>query len=370
MQRILYFTPNYAPHNNAAAVRSGFIIKYLKERGYNITSLSGNQTSADKTFFFLFPSNKRTAYFRLLKQVLCGFELFFRVLFSSYDKYIFSTPPFVTVVIGCTACWIKGAKYIVDVRDLYPEAFYELKLLKRNSKFAKILNYLTRITYSKSEHVFTTSQGQLDQVLKYDDSISASVVRNGFDPELFKASAEKFDEFTVIFHGNLGHFQDIDLLLEIAKETYNSEPEIKFIIAGDGPNKSMVQNYSLPNLEYKGQVDHKEINKIISKSHLGISIRTGDLVSRTAIPVKVYEYIGACIPIIQAPFSEATDIINNNGIGHGIENGNPHIISEKVVSLFKDKNHYNEVSNNIYSCRDLFTRTQSANLFTNQLKNL
>jgi glycosyltransferase involved in cell wall biosynthesis len=367
MPRILYFTPNYAPHNNAAAVRSGFIIKYLRKEGYKITSLSANNSAADKKFFLLFPSNKRTAYFRLIKQILCGAELFFRVLFSSYDKYIFSTPPFVTVVLGCMACWLKGSKYILDVRDIYPEVFYELGLIKPQSRFAKTLNYLTTIAYKKADHVFTTSQGQLDQVLKYDDSIKASVVRNGFDPDVFIPASEKYDDFTVVFHGNLGHFQDVKLLLEVAEKTFHIEPNIKFIIVGDGPNKTKILNYKYPNLIYKGQVNYAEVNSIISKSHLGISIRTNDLISKTAIPVKVYEYIGVCIPMIQAPFSEATDIINNNKIGYGIENADADVISQKVLSLYSDSEYYNSFKGNIEKCRDLFTRNYSAKVITSQL---
>ena len=59
------------------------------------------------------------------------------------------------------------------------------------------------------------------------------LVRNGFDELVFTddlLNIEKRSVFTVIYHGRLGNFYDLDTCLEILNLVYDSDKSIRFLM--------------------------------------------------------------------------------------------------------------------------------------------
>ena len=334
-KNIFYFTPSLINESNAAAVRNYWLHKVLNDHCQKIKLIS------NKDFIFKLPNNNQSTFTRLLKETFSGINLFFKVLFNKSDIYFFSSPPYITIMIGIIACWLKNKKYILDIRDVYPEVLFDLGVVQPNSIIGKILSSLTSKAYNKAYKIITVTEGFKLVIEKYTDN-KVELIYNGYDPELFKPSHEKFEKFTVVFHGNLGKFQRIDLLVEVAKVMEQTHPEIQFKIIGSGPGEKYLHNPP-GNLEYLGKMPYQDIGKFIAKCHLGISLRTDDEISKEAFPVKVFEFIGVGIPVIVSPPGEASKFVEKNNLGFTTTN-DPQEIKERIMNVYSNQSFNKDTS--------------------------
>lgn len=293
---IFYYSPYLPPENNAAAIRNHWFIRVLKEN-HNLKVHSNQNT------IFKLPTNKQGLIIRLLKESFVGLELSLRILFSFKKTYILSSPPYITILLASITCAILKKRYILDIRDVYPNVFFSLKILKEDSLAGKFLKFLTRYTFHRAKTVITVTEGFKNKILDFAPKTNIEIIYNGYDDELFKPSDDKFENYTVVFHGNLGKFQRIDLLVEIAKEVFEKDPTIQFNVIGKGPGEKYLQDPP-PNVEYLGEMKFEELGKYIAKCHLGLNLRTDDEISNNTIPVKVFEYLGVGIPVLSTFFKD------------------------------------------------------------------
>ncbi len=320
-KNIFYFTPYYPPDNNAAAIRNYWFVKTLKEDEQNVQLVTGND------LLFKLPKNTDSAIKRLWKEQLAGIALFFKVLSSKHDLYFFSSPPFITILLGSLACRITKRRYILDIRDIYPEVFLHLGLLKEDSPIYKFILGLTKKMYKSADSIITVSKGLQNKIRNHSPESKVELIYNGYDSDLFKPNPNKFEKYTIVFHGNLGKFQRIDLLVEVARLMEKSHPDIQFKVIGYGPGEKHLQNPP-SNLEYLGLMKYEDIASYIAKCHMGISLRTDDEISREALPVKVFEYIGVGIPVIVTPQGEASELVENKKLGSTAKNKAQKIIQK------------------------------------------
>jgi glycosyltransferase involved in cell wall biosynthesis len=87
------------------------------------------------------------------------------------------------------------------------------------------------------------------------------------------------------------------------------------LVIGDGLKENLLRDPELKNLEFIGKKSFKEIPEILAKCHLGLGLLTDDEIGKTAIPTKVYEYIGSGIPSIVSPIGESSDFIIDKTVG-------------------------------------------------------
>ncbi|MES2528848.1 MAG: glycosyltransferase family 4 protein [Bdellovibrionota bacterium] len=321
--KILYFTPFYPPQGEAASTRAYWFVKVLKEAGHEVRVLNASE-------FTLRPaSNKDRAIVRLLKENLTGIELFFRILTSQNDRIVLSSPPFFSIIWGAFGAIISGQKYILDVRDLYPEIFFELNIIRENSLFGWVAKNLTQFLYRGAHSVMTVTQGLCREIEKYGEK-KPHLVMNGYDPDLFSPGQpeEKFARFTLVFHGTIGKLQNVETLLNLAKELDGDDIDI--IVAGDGPKVQDILSAARANIKYLGNISYQEIPALLRKCHVGLSFRTDDKIGKEAFPVKVFEFVGSGLPVIMSPPGEAGRIIQGNSQGLEFQNSE---VSKMAVAI-------------------------------------
>lgn len=334
--KVLYFTPFYPPQGEAAATRAYWFVKVLKEAGHTVSVLNASD------FSFRVASNKDRALKRLIRENLTGIELFFKILTSRHDILVLSSPPFFSVIWGAFAAILSKQKYILDVRDLYPEIFFELGMIKKESTFGIFAQKITRFMYKRAQGVMTVTQGLCNEIEEY-QVIKPSLVMNGYDSDLFFPGSlkEKFEKFTLVFHGTLGKVQNINTLLKLAKEL--EDENIDIVIAGEGPKAQEIVEANMKNIRFLGNIPYSEIPSLLRKCHLGLSFRTDDKIGKEAFPVKVFEYVGCGIPVILAPKGEAGSMIE--GLQLGLEFDNSQIWEmKKAILELKEEGNFNSKS--------------------------
>jgi len=357
MQKIGYIALDILPKNNAAAVRNSFFIDTLIENNYNVTVFSSISNKHYKTInsFFQLGSNKDSNFIRLIKELIVGIDLFFQIVFSKkQDTYIISSPPFFTIILTFFAAYIKNKNNIIlDIRDIYPEVLFENKVLNKHSFIGKFLKKITLFMYKNSKKIIGVTKGLNQLILNHGiDPQKVFLITNGYDENIFKPSNEKFTDFSLIFHGTLGKFQNIQLLKELIEYCEKYKKDLKFIVIGKGSQEHLIKNLKCNNLKYYEKVPYSEITNIISKCHIGLSFRTDDTIGTTALPVKVFEYIGTALPIIVTPPSEIGEIIERYKIGIQTNNN----ITEVINAIDIIKNDYPSYIEHLLHVKKEFSR--------------
>lgn len=370
---LIFVTEYFAQANNAPSARFQPLVHELSfhydVRVYTSRSLSKNSVgqSSITTNFIPFPDNTKHIVARTLQESAYATETFFRLLFSKGSIYYITSPSFLNCISAYVYCWIFGKKYVVDIRDDYPRVFFEHKLIRRTSLLGKSLAIIERNIYKNSSMVIAATDGLRKSIgEKYKNAVY--LFRNGFSEKIFHKSEDKYFHFTLVFHGTLGYFQDLDLLIDIGKLIDSRKLPIKVLVIGKGSEDFKLKVEDLPLcITFMGVQPYKKIPALINRAHIGLSLRKPGRISEDSFPVKVYEYIGAAVPIINSPLSEAGYFIQKNKIGYHFDFPNAEDILEKVICLKEDPDQYNQIVNNILSLREQFSNERMSKKLAEQI---
>lgn len=362
----------YYPNSYATATRWGPIVQELRDQGMEVlihTDKSSEKEWGCKSNRIRSPRNDYSVVKRLSTEILLGLEWFFKAMFLPSNLIFLTSPPFFSAFGAALGCVISRRNYILDVRDLYPEVYVEAKLIRRRSIFHKILMGMERFMYCNSKQSFSVTPLLVEHIGQNGAELRNGLLRNGYDHKLFQASKEKHHGFTIAFHGNIGRFQNPELLLEIAKLVEEQDPEIRFIVIGDGP-KSYLFKTNLPsNVEYLGRMKQYKLAKVVAKCHLGLSFRSEDGISNRSIPVRLYENIGLTIPSIVVPRrSEGAEFVEKNKIGKSIDT-DARQIADYIMMLKSNTEGYREMISNTIKIKHQYSRTKISSEFVHHVLN-
>ena len=167
---ILYVHQYFVTPQEPGATRSYWISKELLKRGHHVTVITGNSESKhepgrfdrdgiDVIYINNFYNNSQTKVQKLWSFVKFIFQA---IHTASKEKnvdlvYATSTP----VTIGAVALalrFMKGWRYVFEVRDLWPEFPIQVGAVK-NPVLIWLLRKFEKRIYKRSEHVVALSRG-------------------------------------------------------------------------------------------------------------------------------------------------------------------------------------------------------------------
>ncbi len=190
---------------------------------------------------------------------------------------------------------------------------------------------MERFMYRNSKLSFSVTPLLVKHIGEHGGRFGNGLLRNGYDEKLFQVSKEKYSGFAIAFHGNIGRFQNPELLLEIAELVNKQSSEIRFVVIGDGPKSYLFKTRLPSNVDFLGRLNQDELSKVVAKCHLGLSFRSEDEISNKSIPVRLYENLGVAIPSIVVPRkSEGAEFVDRNKIGKSFDS-DAHIIANYIL---------------------------------------
>ncbi len=256
--------------------------------------------------------------------------------------YVFEVSP---ITVGLPAITYKkkfGTPILFNVQDLWPENV-EVILGVKNKVVLGCINEIAKKIYKNSDKILCASQGFVDNIKKKNVSESKLVFWPQFcdDPnlaELKKPPIFNEDKFNIVFAGNVGEAQGLDLLLEALSELQGEE--IECYIVGDGRAleslKTLAEKLKIENmLKFIGRVTEVEANEYVKYGDIAYMSLLDNEVFRMTIPAKLQTYLACGVPILGVITGESATIIEKNG--SGIVSEKNHLEIAKAISHFRDK---------------------------------
>ena len=258
------------------------------------------------------------------------------------DFLLTESPPLFLGLSGFFLSYLKKARWIFNVSDLWPESVAELGVISYQSPTYKVGSLLEEFLYKKAWMVSCQSRTILENIHARFPDIKVYHFPNGVNTELFQPvlSDVIHNRFRIIYAGLHGLAQGLEQILLAAHEL-RSTKEIEFIFVGDGPDKKRLvgraQDLSLDHIRFEMPLEKKKIPILLNDADVIIVPLKLQLTG--AVPSKLYEAMAIGKPVILIAGSEAAKIVREADCGIVVE---PDDIAGLVNAIIYLKNNSSE----------------------------
>lgn len=146
----------------------------------------------------------------------------------------------------------------------------------------------------------------------------------------------------------IGAFSEVRGIKEIVKAMEKSTYRLNLagIFASEDFKKQIQNLKSWDKADYHGFVDRNEVKSILSKSKAGLVTLYPTVNYKDALPVKMFEYMLAGIPVISSDIPLWKEIVENENCGICVNPYNPKEIAEAIDKLIENDQLAQELGNN------------------------
>lgn len=280
---------------------------------------------------------------RAWRYALCFFKQYYygRKQKGTDVVFVVSTPP----IQGMLAALLKKklrCKFVYNLQDIFPDTLVGAGLAKKNGMLWKIGRIIENYTYKNADKIIVISEDFKKNILAKgvpDDKIE--IIYNWVDEKaihpiikeenpLFEEFCLSRDAFTVVYAGNLGNAQNINIILDAAPLL----PQVQFAIFGTGGLESDIRNTikkeNITNVYLNPIQPYERVSYVYSLGDACI-VSCKDGLGGSALPSKTWTIMSCGRPVI-ASFDEGElkDTILNNDCGVFSHAGN---INEFVEAI-------------------------------------
>lgn len=361
--KLLFLTDNFPPEVNAPATRTHEHCKEWVKQGVEVTVITC-APNFPKGKVFVGYKNKLfqkeiidgikvirvwtyiTANEGFLKRILDYLSFmvssFVAGLFVKTDVIIATSPQFFTAISGRWLSFWKRKKWIMEVRDLWPESIKAVGAMKTNPAI-RFFELLENQMYKNASKIIVVTDSFKEVLINKNniDSSKISIIKNGVNTSLFQPIQKDVhliqdlglhEKFIIGYIGTHGMAHGLDFILECAKDI--SDKEIHFLFLGEGAKKQelLVQKeyLKLENITMLPSVTKQEVAKYISIIDIGLVNLKKSETFKSVLPSKIFELCGMHKPILLGVEGEAKKLVNEYQVGLSFEPENKKDFLEKI----------------------------------------
>jgi glycosyltransferase involved in cell wall biosynthesis len=265
------------------------------------------------------------------------------------DVVLVSSPPLFAVIPAIMLAKLRGARLVLDVRDLWPDELVAYAGYGERSLPVRATGALARLAYRAADCVVATTDAILDAVAARGAARSKTfLMPNGADLELFRpappgdraAPGDHFGgRFVVMYSGLFGIKHNLEVLLEAAALLRGHE-EIVFLLVGDGARREALaeqaRELKLTNVVFGGERRVEDIPALIARAGVCFAAVRPDPYPKKVISVKVFEYLACERPVVGALSGESARVLKESGGGIVVAPGDARAVADAVLELYRD----------------------------------
>lgn len=245
-------------------------------------------------------------------------------------------------------CKKKRVKFIVDLQDLWPEAFAMAVPNKLIQQFFLPMKWYADASYRAADLAVAVSETYVRRILTVNKKLSSGLsVYLGNDGNEFDIGKKEYhlertdDEFVIGYIGNMSTSYDIPMVFDaLAKVTKrnNIAKQIRFVLIGGGVDEEKFKEYGkrvYPNHTFMGKKNYQEMAGMVSDCDIVVNpIIKGSVAS---IINKVGDYALSGVPVINTQESEEyRKLVETYHCGINCRCGNSDDVADAIERLLND----------------------------------
>lgn len=304
----------------------------------------------------------RSTIVRAIRYSLCCVIQFIKGLVTKDVQVIFvsSTPP-IQGFMASILSLIKKVPFVYCLQDIFPDSLISTGITKKGSILWKVGIRIEKFTYQHADKIIVISEDfkrnlmakgipehKIEVIYNWvDENTVVPVTR--IDNKIIKKYGLNPDLFYITYCGNLGHTQNLEMLVEVAKEMEKHE-KLHFIIIGDGACKpkliEKIDQMGLKNIALLPFQPYEDISHVFSLGDAGLVIsKTG--VGINSVPSKIWSIMSAERPVLMSfDENEITHLIRDNACGRVALAENKEALKEAILLLMTNRTECEQMGRN------------------------
>jgi glycosyltransferase involved in cell wall biosynthesis len=250
--------------------------------------------------------NRSNVINRSLSWIIGFFQALYIVIFHYRSSHLFlvSNPPFLPLL----PLFCKNP-FDLLVYDIYPDIIVEKGYAPPNAFYINQWKKANIKVFNKAENIYTLTDGMKEVLGRYTKDSRIKVIPVWTDNDFLKPLPKKeniflksnnlFDQFIVLYSGNLGASHNAEIIIELASKIKLNQ--IKFIIVGQGANKQriekLIEKKKLSNCHVFPWQSNETFPYVLASADISI-VSLDEKASNLAIPSKFYNYLSVGSPIL------------------------------------------------------------------------
>lgn len=300
----------------------------------------------------------RNPLLRAFRYLLNECAYLYGLLRYDYDIiFLDSTPPIQGLKIPLVKL-LRRKPVIHNAQDIFPESLAGAGLAKKGGILWAIGNLVSKITYKYSDKIVVISDGfketlinkgvseeKIEVIYNWVDETKVVPIEKENNPLYSEYGLDK-DKFRVVYAGNLGHAQNIDVILSAADKLKDNQ-NIEFLIFGSGGLESEIRNTisgnELSNVKLLPLQPADRVSYVYGLGDICIvSCKKG--FGGSAMPSKTWSILSAGRPVL-ANFDEGElcNILESNKCGIFTEADDVDAMIDTITYLSENKSECDEM---------------------------
>ncbi|MCQ2051645.1 MAG: glycosyltransferase family 4 protein [Bacteroidaceae bacterium] len=269
-----------------------------------------------------------------------------------------STPPtqgMLTAMVAKRLSRRYGRKvpFVYNLQDIFPDSLVNTGMTRQGSLLWKLGRRMEDYIYRNADRIIVISEDFKRNIMaKGVPESKIVIVPNWADTDgiypverkdnvLFDRYDLERDKFYICYSGTIGHTQNMDLLLDVAKEIRDGLKDVRFVVIGDGAAKADVERRikeeNIGNVILLPFQPYEDIAHVFSLGDVGLIISKPG-VGNNSVPSKTWSYMAAEKPVL-ASFdkdSALASLIEKTGCGIVAEAGSREELKEAIRKMAAD----------------------------------
>lgn len=266
-------------------------------------------------------------------------------------------------------CEKNNIRFIIDVQDLWPEAFQMVVDIPIISDLAFMpFRTLADGIYKRANAICAVSDTYCKRALRVNRKCKkGTTVFLGTELETFDNYAAKEpilkkedDEIWLAYCGTLGSSYDLTCVIDALSMLKNDK--VRFIVMGDGPKQNEFKAYAKKRqikATFTGRLQYDKMCSLLSACD--ITVNPISHMAAQSIINKHADYLAAGLPILSTQENkEFRALVKNNKIGYNCRNNNAEDLANKIIRLVNNEGLRKEMGRNARKlAEELFDRKRS-----------
>jgi colanic acid biosynthesis glycosyl transferase WcaI len=264
------------------------------------------------------------------------------------DYLVTESPPLFLGIAGWLLALRTGARFVFNVSDLWPESAVRLGALGPGPAL-HAAEALEAFCYRRAWLVTGQSREILDHIHARFPDVPVYHLSNGVDTELFRPErgsaesraslldGEPAGSCVALYAGLHGIAQGLEQILDAAARLAPERPVV-FVLIGDGPEKprlvARARELGLSRVRFLDPRPREEMPALLASADVAVIPLKTPLPG--AVPSKIYEAMGAGVPIVLIAGGEAASIVSGTGAGVALTPGDAGALADTLGALADD----------------------------------
>ncbi|MBC8227325.1 MAG: glycosyltransferase family 4 protein [Gammaproteobacteria bacterium] len=358
--RILFLTQWFDPEPTPKGIA---FVKELTKKGHNVEVLTGIPNYPlgkyyDNYSFKIFseeyidgiriirapiyPSHTNSAFQRIITYITFTISaIFFGIFATKKADIIYAYHPPNIGYVASVLSFFKRIPFVHDIQDLWPDSFLSTGMIS-NSILIRMIHMLCKFVYKRTSGLVVISKGFKKELIRRGvKEEKISVIYNWCDETKILSSygdqnsSENYLNFTILFAGNMGKAQNLDVVLDAAKILKTKSPIVQFKLVGSGTELEKLKNRTteeeILNVEFLPRQPMEKVGRLLKAADVLLVNLSDDSLFEITIPSKIQSYMAIGKPILMSGAGEPAEIVELSGSGLVVPPNNPILLAEAAM---------------------------------------